>query len=203
MHFSIRHRRKNQVPRIDGPEIVARQCGDFWTVIYPGPARAVEANPCKFRLLAGNRGLRAAASPNAGSAVIRPCELIVTDEIIPAAALCRLFLCRRRYRNTGIGRGGVSIDGILAIAVCLHFATGHSRRLDSLSANACGLYLVHYNFIVWLQYALLGTALLAMIMVAIVFGGTLVLSWIAVLGVQRIPFGARLIGAPRRAVATS
>ena len=55
----------------------------------------------------------------------------------------------------------------------------------------------------WLQYALLGTALFAVIKAAIVFGGTLVLSWIAVLAVQRIPFGAQLIGAPRRAVATS
>jgi hypothetical protein len=89
------------------------------------------------------------------------------------------------------------------IAVSLHFATGHSRRLDSLSANAYGLYLVHYNFVVWLQYALLGTALFAMVKAAIVFGGTLVLSWIAVLAVQRIPFGAQLIGAPRRAVAMS
>jgi glucan biosynthesis protein C len=89
------------------------------------------------------------------------------------------------------------------IAVSLHFATGHSRRLDSLSANAYGLYLVHYNFVVWLQYALLGTALFVMVKAAIVFGGTLVLSWIAILAVQRIPFGAQLIGAPRRAVAMS
>jgi glucan biosynthesis protein C len=89
------------------------------------------------------------------------------------------------------------------VAVSLHFATKHSRLLDSLSANAYGLYLVHYNFVVWLQYALLGTALFAMIKAAIVFGGTLVLSWIAVLAVQRIPFGAQLIGSPRRAVATS
>lgn len=85
----------------------------------------------------------------------------------------------------------------------MHFATKYSRRVDSLSANAYGLYLVHYNFVVWLQYALLGTALLALIKAAVVFGGTLVLSWIAVLAVQRIPFGAQLIGAPRRAVATS
>jgi glucan biosynthesis protein C len=89
------------------------------------------------------------------------------------------------------------------IAVGLHFATRHSRLLDSLSANAYGLYLVHYNFVVWLQYALLGTVLFAMIKAAVVFGGTLVLSWIAALGVQRILFGAQLIGVPRRAVATS
>src|SRR3984957_3085860 len=79
------------------------------------------------------------------------------------------------------------------IAVSLHFATKHSRLLDSLSANAFGLYLVHYNFVAWLQYAVLGTALFAEAM--IVFGGTLVLRWIAVLPVQRIPFGAQLIGA--------
>ncbi len=85
----------------------------------------------------------------------------------------------------------------------MHFATTRSRRLDSLSANAYGLYLVHYNFVMWLQYALLGTALFAMIKAAIVFGGTLVLSWLAVLAVQRIPFGAQPIAVPRRAAAMS
>jgi hypothetical protein len=104
--------------------------------------------------------------------------------------------------TAGIERGVVSVDGFLAIAISLHFATKHSRPLDSLSANAHGLYPVHYNFVVWLQYALLGAALVAVIKAAIAFGGTLVLSWIAILAVQRIPFGAQLIGAPRRAVAT-
>ena len=89
------------------------------------------------------------------------------------------------------------------IAVSLHFATGHSRLFDSLSANAYGLYLVHYNFVVWPQYALLGKAPFAMVKAAIVFGGTLVLSWIAVLAAQRISSGAQLVGAPRRAVAMS
>jgi Acyltransferase family len=87
------------------------------------------------------------------------------------------------------------------IAVSLRFAATPSRLLDRLSANAYGLYLVHYNFVVWLQYALLATALLAAVKAAIVFGGTLVLSLIAILAVRRIPFGALLIGVPR-AVAT-
>jgi surface polysaccharide O-acyltransferase-like enzyme len=103
----------------------------------------------------------------------------------------------------GIERGVVSVDGILAVASGLQFATKYSRLLDSLSTNAYGHYLVHYDFVVWLQYALLGTALFAVIKAAIVFGGTLVLSWIAALAVQRIPFGAQLIGVPRRAVAMS
>ena len=89
------------------------------------------------------------------------------------------------------------------IGVCLRFATRRSRLLDSLSANAYGLYLIHYDFVVWLQYALMATALFAVIKAAIVFAGTLVLSWATALAVQRIPLGARLIGAPPRMAATS
>ena len=134
-----------------------------------------------------------------------------------AAALASLFLWMGLTGLTMNGPAPIAVEVaadlsfVLAcatgcfflIAVSLHFATRHSRLLDSLSANAYGLYLVHYNFVVWLQYALLGTALFAAIKSAIVFSGTLVLSWIAVLAVQRIPFGAQLIGAPQRAVATS
>ena len=86
-------------------------------------------------------------------------------------------------------------------AVTLRFAARPSPALDGLSVNAYGLYLMHYNFVVWLQYALLGAALFAVVKAAIVFGGTLVASWFVVLVVQHIPFGAQLIGSPRRAVA--
>ena len=89
------------------------------------------------------------------------------------------------------------------IAVCLRFATSTSRLLGYLSANAYGLYLVHYVFIVWLQYALLAAPLFAVIKAAIVFGGTLVLSLAATFAVQRFSWGARLIGTPPRAVAAS
>ncbi len=39
------------------------------------------------------------------------------------------------------------------------------------------MYLIHYVFAVWLQYALLSTALFAIPKAAIVFGATLVMSW--------------------------
>ncbi len=89
------------------------------------------------------------------------------------------------------------------IALCLRFANSHRRVLHSLSMNAYGLYLVHYVFVVWLQYALLSAPLSAVVKAAIVFGGTLFLSLATTLAVHRIPFGARLIGAVPRAVATS
>ena len=41
------------------------------------------------------------------------------------------------------------------LAICLRFAPERTRILDSLSVNAYSMYLPHYVFIVWLQYALL------------------------------------------------
>jgi hypothetical protein len=72
-----------------------------------------------------------------------------------------------------------------------------------VSSNAYGLYLVHYIFAVWLQCVLLTAALFSVVKAAVMFGGTLVLSLIVVLAAQRVPFGALLIGEPRRAAATS
>ncbi len=134
-----------------------------------------------------------------------------------AAALASLFLW--------MGLTGLTLDGhaplairiaadlafvpacatgcFFLIGVCLRFARGRSRMLDSLSVNAYGLYLVHYDFAVWLQYALLSMALIAIAKALIVFVGTLVLSWVAVVAVQRIPFGDRLIGMTGRAVTAS
>jgi acyltransferase-like protein len=89
------------------------------------------------------------------------------------------------------------------IAACLRFATGSSRLLGYISANAYGLYLVHYLFVVWLQYALLDMPLFAIAKAAIVFGGTLLLSVATTFAVRRFAWGARLLGAAPRAIAAS
>ena len=101
-----------------------------------------------------------------------------------AAALCFVLACA----------GGC----FFVIASSLRFGTTPSSGLDSLSTNAYSLYLVHYDFVIWLQYALLGTALFALIKGVIVFCGTLILSWLTVVLVERIPFGLRLRSAPSR-----
>ena len=72
-----------------------------------------------------------------------------------------------------------------------------------LSANAYGLYLVHYVFIVWLQYALVAAPLFAIVKAAVVFGGALALSLATTFAAQRFSWGARLIGTPPRAVTAS
>ena len=74
----------------------------------------------------------------------------------------------------------------------------HARGIfDSLADNAFGMYLFHYVFVVWLQYALLGVALFAIAKAAIVFGGTLLLAWAMIAPCAACPLGSRLIGAER------
>ena len=61
------------------------------------------------------------------------------------------------------------------------------------------MYLIHYLFIVWLQYVLLTAALPAIAKAAIVFAGTLLASWSASAALRRVPACAQIIGAARRA----
>jgi hypothetical protein len=74
---------------------------------------------------------------------------------------------------------------------------------DRLSENAYGIYLVHYLFVIWLQYTLLAVPFFAIAKAVIVFTGTLVLSWAASAAVCSTPIGARLLRGQRRALASA
>jgi len=71
-------------------------------------------------------------------------------------------------------------------AVFLRFAGARSTVTDSLSEHAYAIYLVHYVFVVWLQYALLGAAMPAIAKGVLVFAGTLLLSWGVAAGAGRL-----------------
>lgn len=90
-----------------------------------------------------------------------------------------------------------------AFAAALRFGTVPSRVLSSASENAFGIYVLHYPFVVWLQYALLGVALFAEAKGAIVFAGSLVCSWALAIVFRAVPFGSVLIGGERRAFSTA
>jgi surface polysaccharide O-acyltransferase-like enzyme len=77
-------------------------------------------------------------------------------------------------------------------AVFLRYATRRSSLLRSLSEYAFGIYLVHYVFVVWLQYALLSIPRWALANATIVFVGALLLSW-AMAATMRIWLAPRLI----------
>jgi glucans biosynthesis protein C len=83
------------------------------------------------------------------------------------------------------------------LAIVLRFAARPLPSLAGLRSSAYGMYLVHYLFVVWLQFALLGIALPAIIKAALVFTGTLLLSWGAVAALRHVPSVAQIIGADR------
>jgi hypothetical protein len=78
-------------------------------------------------------------------------------------------------------------------AIFVRFFAERSCMWESLASNAYGIYLVHYVFVNWLQYALLNVSLpgLAKGMIATLLG--LGLSWTMVAVLRRIPAVARLI----------
>jgi hypothetical protein len=86
-----------------------------------------------------------------------------------------------------------------SVAMFLRFTTVRRPFLGSLSDNTYGIYLFHYVFVVWTQFALLDVSMPAIAKGAIVLSVTLGLSWAASVGVSSLPFGARLIGGAGRA----
>jgi glucans biosynthesis protein C len=85
---------------------------------------------------------------------------------------CMAFLSRfhRRFRKTGSSS-----------------LTPPPRAWESLSANAYGIYLIHYVFVLWIQYLLLPASLSAVTKFALTFVGALSLSWIITALVRKIP----------------
>jgi peptidoglycan/LPS O-acetylase OafA/YrhL len=79
------------------------------------------------------------------------------------------------------------------LALFIRFARSRSRLFDSLSANSYGIYLVHYAFVSWLQYALLPASLPAIAKFAVVFLGALALSWGTAAAIRRVPAVARVV----------
>jgi Acyltransferase family len=75
----------------------------------------------------------------------------------------------------------------------LRFAKAPMRLLDAMTPSAYGIFLVHYIFIIYLQYAVFEPALPVFVKFAIVFIGTLSLSWATTLALRRMPLMARMI----------
>jgi surface polysaccharide O-acyltransferase-like enzyme len=78
-------------------------------------------------------------------------------------------------------------------AMFVRFADSGWSLLDTLQPSAYGIYLVHYVFILWLQYVLYDYPFPAFVKFAIVFAGTLSLSWALTVMLRRIPVVARMI----------
>jgi surface polysaccharide O-acyltransferase-like enzyme len=83
------------------------------------------------------------------------------------------------------------------LALAMRFARVRGSLLDSLCGNAYGMYLVHYGFVVWLQFALLGILWPAILKATIVFAGALTLSWGVSAALRRVGPIAEILGGAR------
>jgi len=81
---------------------------------------------------------------------------------------------------------------LFMVALFLRFAHRRLPMLEPLNDKTYGIYLIHYVFSVWLQYALLGLAIFGGVKAAIVFIGTLSMSFVSVAALHRIPFAGRI-----------
>jgi peptidoglycan/LPS O-acetylase OafA/YrhL len=79
------------------------------------------------------------------------------------------------------------------LALFVRFVKKSRRIFDSLRDNAYGIYLVHYAFVSWLQYALLKSHLSGFTKLTIVLSLAVALSWSTTAALRRIPAVARVI----------
>lgn len=78
-------------------------------------------------------------------------------------------------------------------AILLRFAKSGWGLLDAMRPSAYGIFLLHYIFTIWLQYVVYDHSWPAFVKFAIVFTGTLSLSWALTVALRKIPVVARMI----------
>jgi surface polysaccharide O-acyltransferase-like enzyme len=98
--------------------------------------------------------------------------------------------------RTGYGLAFALFSAAMAftvLAVSLRLAPSSLKLLDAMRPSAYGIFLTHYIFIIWLQYAVFGYAWPAFVKFSVVFIGTLALSWAITVLLRKIPVVARTI----------
>ncbi|HLX37249.1 MAG TPA: acyltransferase [Candidatus Binataceae bacterium] len=82
---------------------------------------------------------------------------------------------------------------IAFLALFVRFATRRRWLFDTISDNEYGVYLIHYAFVSWLQFAMLSAPLSAIEKGSAVFIGTLILSWMVSAAMRSIPAVSRIV----------
>ena len=129
-----------------------------------------------------------------------PLWIVTALVIFAAAAVVTLIALASGSQSQGLAIAGAAgfvlscaASSFAFLALFLRFAQSRSRFFESLSSNSYGIYLLHYVFVNWLQYALLPASLTAVVKWPIVLAGALGLSWFTAATIRRIPAVARVI----------
>ena len=79
------------------------------------------------------------------------------------------------------------------LALFQRFGSWQNPILESLRANAYGIYLIHYAIVVWSQYALLEIQMPVPAKAVLVFAITLLASWGIIAAIRRFSFARAII----------
>jgi hypothetical protein len=91
------------------------------------------------------------------------------------------------------GAGPLSVSDSDQPAVFLRLAGSSLWLLDAMRPSAYGICLLHFIFLIWLQYIVYDSAFPAFVKFAIVFTGTLSMSRALTVLLRKIPIVARTI----------
>jgi peptidoglycan/LPS O-acetylase OafA/YrhL len=115
--------------------------------------------------------------------------------LLSALMLIVTIACVRTGNGTG-GRigfaGSCAASSLFVLAVVVRFARPW-RWADSLSANAYGIYLVHYAFVIWIQYVALRWTLPAFVKGVAVSLAAVAFSWMIVAFLRQSKLIARVV----------
>ncbi|HZZ90647.1 MAG TPA: acyltransferase family protein [Caulobacteraceae bacterium] len=125
--------------------------------------------------------------------------LAMVPTFLIAANLLKLSINRHADQTLGLGLVA-AIGFVVCCAVCsfalmaifVRFAK-RSPLIDSFANNSYGMYLVHYMFVTWTQYALLTAPMSPIAKSLIVVGVTVGASWLLAASLRRIPAVARIV----------
>ncbi len=115
--------------------------------------------------------------------------------LLAALMLVVTIMCVRTRNATGgmIGFAcSCAASSLFVTALVIHFARPW-RWADSLSANAYGIYLVHYAFVIWIQYVALRLILPAFVKGIAVSLAAVGISWITVALLRQSKLIARVV----------
>jgi surface polysaccharide O-acyltransferase-like enzyme len=93
----------------------------------------------------------------------------------------------------GLYAASCALSSIAFITTFRKFANRENRWWDSLSANAYMVYLVHFIFVIWMQYLLLETGIPAFAKFLITFLVAISLSWLASILLRKVKIIRRYI----------
>jgi surface polysaccharide O-acyltransferase-like enzyme len=150
-------------------------------------------------------GLRSGALAENG-AIAKRCAVWLVLAVLFYGALLLLvyahhnwianFAAPALWWKTAYGIAFAAFSAAMAFTVpaaSLRLAQSSLKLLDAMQPQAYGIYLLHYMFIIWLQYAVYDSAFPAGVKAGIVFAGTLSGSWLLTALLRKIPVVARMI----------